>query len=860
MSFCSRFHGFQRAKGHALSFATSPSCWQNGLPMGNGQYGGVVYQSAGSILEYAFTRLDLWKRRLVGPGRMPLDRFREILEQRGAEALMKELDVEFQDTERPCFKPGGCLQLGVDAFDGFSQEHTLFARTMTLQPAYGEVSGFTELAAKAVSWTALVSPGTNDIAAIHLEDSYLHAQCVFPFEQRLKLFRKFDEQARVRRQGVTDDGILYVEFDFGEQLHALAAALVDGVPVRPVQGIEESCGVAVDLLLDYTESDLAMLKSSLDHVDAVCGERYTYDIYHTLVVDPEGARGDLLETARRRLQKAKRMGFAALQRDNRRFWRNFWNRSGLALENAAVEGLWYNNLYQLAATSQGKAMPGLFGLWNGAASAPWNGDYHGNINVAMYTWPLFGLNHPELLEPLFATMKGWFPAMRRETRERFGVDELRFPQACGPDGEEMSRGFYRTMRCSTGFYADSYWKRFLYHPDLKKLREEVLPVLESCARYYFIYCRQEPDGSFRIGPSWAPEQGVFPAWDTGNDLALFKELFAAVVAANRRLGRWSATAAHAQELLEHFPPYPVQDGEFLISGSETGRTLLCHPSFLACVVPAEEIDADAPLAAMARRTMRNYSEHTQRKGLNGRPGFGCDLTAAWLFACAVKLRDAKFAQLMLRDVLIANHVKSNGMFAFSPGQVLSDVRDKRQAYFVQDTQAHSLLGQTSTRYGRDHSMSMVQLASGFLYGVMECLFQSQKQEIKLFPLPLNYFGERLSFHRLLAQGGIVVSAGKDEAGTAWFSLRNCSPYPWEGTLRLFDHNPPPRLVAAGGATLERTSRTKGVYRLSLAPWKALEWQRDAAVTPDEAVPPHRPAVRSYGKDCPIQYGDDQSRL
>ena len=210
---------------------------------------------------------------------MPLDRFREILERQGPEALMKELDVEFHDTERPCFKPGGCLWLGLDSFEGFSQEHTLFAQTMTLQLAYGEVSGVTELAAKAVSWTALVSPGDFDIAAIHLDDSYLHPQCVFPFEQRLKLFRKFDEQAQVRRQGVTAEGILYVEFDFGEELHALAAALVDGVPVRPVQGIEESCGVAVDLLLDYTESDLAMLKSSLNHVDAVCGERYTYDLH-----------------------------------------------------------------------------------------------------------------------------------------------------------------------------------------------------------------------------------------------------------------------------------------------------------------------------------------------------------------------------------------------------------------------------------------------------------------------------------------------------------------------------------------------------------------------------------------------------
>ncbi len=851
-----KFNGFQRAKGHALSFATSPSCWQNGLPAGNGQYGGTFYQPEGSLFEFAFTRLDLWKRRLAGPGRMPLSRFMDILEHQGADALMKALDVEFHDTERPWFKPGGCLNLSLDSNGAFGLEYTLFSQSMRLEPAYGEVSGTTETAAKSVQWTALVTPG-DDITAIHVADGYLHPQCVFGFTQRLKLFRKFDEQAHVRRQGVTDDGVLYVEFDFGETLHAIAAALVDGVETRAAKGLEERVGAALDLVLDYTESELAMLKSSLDHQDAVCTKRYEYDIFHTLIVDTDDSQGDLLALARERLLAAKAEGFASMRSRTRHWWRDFWNQSGFALENAALEGLVYSNLYQLAATSIGKVMPGLFGLWNGAATAPWNGDYHGNINVAMYTWPLFGLNHPELLEPLFTTMKGWFPAMRRETKERFGVDELRFPQACGPDGEEMSRGFYRTMRCSTGFYADNYWKRFLYYPDLDELRDEILPVLESGARYYFLYCRQADDGTFHIGPSWAPEQGVFPAWDTGNDLALFKELFQAVVDANRRLGQWSPTAAHAQELLEHFPPYPQKDGEFLISGSEKGRTLLCHPSYLANVVPADEIDADAPLAAVADHTMRTHSEHTMRKGLNGRPGYGCDLTAAWLFTCAVKLRDAEFAQEMLRDVLIANHVKSNGMFAFSQGQVLHSLRAKRHAYEVTDTQSHSLLGQTNSRFGRDHAMTMVQIGGGFLYGIMEAMLQSQKGQLKFFPVPMEYLGRRLSFHRLRAQGGLVVSAGRDARGTAWFTIQNCSPYAWEGTVRLFDRNPP-KALRLGRKSIQATA--PGVYPLALDAGATVTWRRAAAVQPAEAVPPHRPAVRTYGPGCPIAYGDDTPRL
>ena len=64
-------------------------------------------------------------------------------------------------------------------------------------------------------------------------------------------------------------------------------------------------GAAIDLDLDYTESELAMLKSSLDHADAVCTKRYSYDLYHTLIVDPDGTGGDLLDLARARLLQAK---------------------------------------------------------------------------------------------------------------------------------------------------------------------------------------------------------------------------------------------------------------------------------------------------------------------------------------------------------------------------------------------------------------------------------------------------------------------------------------------------------------------------------------------------------------------------
>ncbi len=839
--------GPRRVASHALIFNDSPGTWQNGLPAGNGQFGGLFYQPEGTVLEFAFTRLDIWKRRLAGPGRMKLDRLKYLLEHDRA-ALDEELAREFHDSERPGFKPAGRLSVGLDSGHGY----TLFDKNMKLELDKGEISGSYEISSKAMQWSAVIDPDS-DVAAIHLEDTYLHDLCRFKYSQLVTLYRLPDAEARILRKGVTDGGVLFIEFDFGEKLRAVIAARTFGCKFSAVASSDYP---AINVQLDYELSELAMLKSSMSteigQFEREKPTKTSYDIFLTTVVDVDGDSGDLLSMAVDRLDRAVAEGFGKIRSRSRAFWRRFWRVSGIAIDNAAVEGLWYNNLYQLAATSRGSVAPGLFGLWNADSSAPWNGDYHGDINFSMYTWPLFALNHPELYECVFKTLKSWFPAMRRETKEYFGVAGLRFPQATGPEGREMSRGHYRTMRCSTGFYADNFWKWFLYDPDMGRLEKEILPVLESCARYYFIYCNDDGKDGIRIGPSWAPEQGVFPAWNVANDLALFKSLFKAVVICNERLGRRSPTAEKARRILERFPEYPCKDGVFLDSGSSDGSSPLCHPSYLACVVPADEVDADSALAMIALKTLHTHFDRNFRKGLNGRIGVACDLTGSWMLAAAVRLGDAKYAEKILNEILITDFVKSNGMFSYIGGHAIASLRAKRNAYDVPGGQPHALLAQTANVHGREHTMSMVQIGAAMLSSVMESMLQSHGGVVRLFPAPLKMLGKRQAFYRLAAEGGLAVSAGMS-AGShlAWFEIE-CGKYAWDGALRVYDTGLHGSLeVDVNGKRIALETTGHGNYILHLEPGDVVRWNGGSNV---RFVPRHARGVRNYGGDCPVGYG------
>ncbi len=801
------FDGYRRAGMHDVIYETSPAVWQDGFPVGNGCFGGLVYQPEDTVFEAAVTRLDVWKYER-DPGKFhPFDELRRLA-RTDPDEMNRRLQEEFIEGQSNFgFKPAGRLRLELDQWI-MDPRHTLFDKRQRLRLADGEVDGSYELAGKAMRRTTLAVPD-EDILVTHLEDTYRCDAMHYMYTQQLELYRLYDPEAQILRRGVTADGVGYIEFGFGGPFHALIAFRVDGVPWR--EPVAESRSVRITLELDYAKRN-----------------NFAYDIYLTTVTSREPG-ADLLATAEQRLRQAVQTGFAVYCERNRRAWMDFWRRSGVAFADAALEGLWYFSLYQFAASSRGAVAPGLFGLWNAFGAAPWSGDYHGDINMAMTYWPVFALNHPELADPLLATLEVIFPEAQRETRAYYQIDGAKFPLACSPLGQESTPGYYRMMQCSSGFYCDIYRKRYRFHPE-REFLHDVFPVLLACSKFYLALCERGATGQLEIGPSWGPEQGPCPAWNVANDLALIRPLWEFFVEAAGVLGCDLPEVAEVRARLAEFPPFPVADGEFLDSATAGKRIAQCHPGYLAILVPGDLVDADSPLAATARKTVHEHLDHTGRVTFAGKRGSACDLTWPWLAAAAIRLRDAEFAETVLRDIALADFVKPNGMFGYLGSGDFASVAEKRRGVEVPGCATHAMLSQGNNFHGRERMMSMLQQASGFLFAVNESMLQSHGGEIKLFPAPLSLFGARQSFHNLRAEGGVIVSAGYAGGAVVWFELR--SEYDYAGTLRLFggaipDALPLPRVAP-------------GQWRLELRAGEVFRWG-----TPEPA-PEHTPAIRSFG--------------
>ena len=266
------------------------------------------------------------------------------------------------------------------------------------------------------------------------------------------------------------------------------------------------------------------------------------------------------------------------------------------------------------------------------------------------------------------------------------------------------------------------------------------------------------------------------------------------------------------------------------------------------MIPGDDVDADSALAPVAVKTLREHLDHTCRKPLAGKIGSGCDLTWGWMLAAAVRLRDKECANTLLKDVGLADFVKSNGMFAYIGGRIFKNIEEKRQGYTVANTQPHSLLGQSGCKKARESSMIMVQSGGGFIFSLLETMLQSHKKQIKLFPCMLDIMGNAASFHDLKAEGGLLVSAGLKNNAVEWFKI-DCTCEDYRGTLRFFGSDIPSELVTSDGKVLPALG--DGVFELNLAAGESIRW---GSSVDSMALPPHADGIKSYGGGIEFDYG------
>jgi alpha-L-fucosidase 2 len=163
--------------------------------------------------------------------------------------------------------------------------------------------------------------------------------------------------------------------------------------------------------------------------------------------------------------------------------------------------------YLLIASSRPGDLPAnLQGLWNDSLKAPWNSDYHLNVNLQMNYWPAEVVNLAETHRPLFDFIESLRESGRRTARVHYGAagfvahhitDIFGFTTP----GDHPRAGLWPA---GAAWLAQHLWEHYEFGRD-RAFLAGAYPVLKEAAEFFLDYLVEDPRGRLVSGPSVSPE-------------------------------------------------------------------------------------------------------------------------------------------------------------------------------------------------------------------------------------------------------------------------------------------------------------------------------------------------------------------
>ncbi|WP_234445752.1 glycosyl hydrolase family 95 catalytic domain-containing protein [Carboxylicivirga marina] len=236
------------------------------------------------------------------------------------------------------------------------------------------------------------------------------------------------------------------------------------------------------------------------------------------------------------LQQAIAAGAEKIKKEHVKEYQKYYQRVELFLENESPDSLAtdqrlervkngetdlglqnllfnYGRYLLISSSRPGTNPANLQGLWNQHINAPWNADYHLNINLQMNYWLANVTNLDELNEPLFDYIDRLVQNGQKTAKVNFDCQGTFVPHATDLWAPTWLRAPTAYWGCSVGAGAwlmQHYWVHYAFTNDLDFLKERAFPAIKQSALFYSDWLIEDPrDGYLVSAPSTSPENRFF---------------------------------------------------------------------------------------------------------------------------------------------------------------------------------------------------------------------------------------------------------------------------------------------------------------------------------------------------------------
>ncbi|PSL47669.1 alpha-L-fucosidase 2 [Chitinophaga niastensis] len=410
----------------------------------------------------------------------------------------------------------------------------------------------------------------------------------------------------------------------------------------------------------------SLVVTGADEIVLLIDGATNYDFSH-LSLDEKADPVQKLQTA---IKKYSRIGYDQLKQEHIKDHSSFMNRVAFSLADTTVDKptderlnavkngqydahltvlLFQYGRYLLLGSSRkpGVLPANLQGIWNNHIDAPWDADFHTNINLQMNYWQAEEGNLSETTAPLIAFMDHIREQGRITARKMYGARGWVMHHATDAFGKTglQNEMYYGTFPMATAWMCMHIWDHYDFTRDKNYLANTAYPIMHEHALFIKDFLVKSPEGYLVTAPAYSPENSYKdPATGKGASLTyaptmdnqIIREFLQRYITAAHILKKDIAFADSMQQVMAQLPPTRVgKDGRILewikeYDEEEPGHR---HMSHLFSLYPGSQINASTPeLFAGARKSLEYRLAHG-----GGHTGW----SRAWIINFYARLKDGE---------------------------------------------------------------------------------------------------------------------------------------------------------------------------------------------------------------------------